>query len=95
MVEGDAQYDYLEDMIAGYEPVTQVCVSYNRLKMVNAILRRVMQTCVDLSKRLSTLSVPVPYLSCVLWCGVQVLRLLCLQSLTGGGIRVNKFDHLR
>lgn len=24
MVEGDAQYDYLEDMIAGYEPVSQV-----------------------------------------------------------------------
>lgn len=57
MVEGDAQYDYLEDMIAGYEPVTQVCFPYNCLKMAKPISSSAMQTRVD-SSELTTL----PYL---------------------------------
>jgi len=47
MLEGESCYDYLEDMIAGYEPVN------------------------------------------------QVLRLLCLQSLTTGGLKTSKVDFLR
>lgn len=47
MVEGEARYDDLEEMVAAYEPVA------------------------------------------------QVLRLLCLQSLTAGGLRAGKYDALK
>ncbi len=47
MVEGEARYDDLEDMVSAYEPVA------------------------------------------------QVLRLLCLQSLTAGGLKAGKYDALK